>query len=87
MRPRGKPFTGTPGPGRPKGSVNKSTKDIQAFARECLESPEYRDSLKRRLQRGDAPHMETLLHHYGYGKPKETVQVDGGLSLTWLNPS
>ena len=26
---------------------------------------------------GKAPHMETLLHFYAYGKPKETVEQTG----------
>jgi len=25
---------------------------------------------------GEAPHLETLWHHYAFGKPKETVAVE-----------
>jgi hypothetical protein len=63
------------GGGRPKGVPNKATREIAAFARNLLESPEYLVSLRKRLVRGSAPHMETLLHHYGYGKPKDVLEV------------
>jgi hypothetical protein len=66
-----------PGPGRPKGSLNKATREIRDFARSVLESPEYVESLKRRLRQGNAPHMETLLHHYAYGKPRDTLEITG----------
>jgi hypothetical protein len=59
--------------GRPKGSHNKATFEIKVFARAFLESDEYQESLKRRVLAGEAPHMETLLHHYAYGKPVERI--------------
>jgi hypothetical protein len=63
-------------PGRPKGAVNKATRDIREFARECLEAPEYVRRLKARLEAGKAPHMEQLLAHYAYGKPKDVVEIN-----------
>lgn len=63
-------------PGRPKGATNKSTRDIQAFSRAQLEDPEYVAALRERLIEGKAPHMETLLAHYAYGKPKDTLSVE-----------
>ena len=69
------------GGGRPKGVPNKATREIKDFARECLEDPTYIESLKRRLKSGKAPHMETLLAHYGYGKPKEQLEIEGTLSV------
>ncbi len=65
-----------PGPGRPKGLPNKVTRDIQEFARAVLEDPDYVRELKVRLRRGKAPHVETALYHYGYGKPRETISID-----------
>jgi hypothetical protein len=41
------------------------------MARKFLSSPEYQRSLKTRLLAGDAPQIEVLLWHYGYGKPRE----------------
>jgi hypothetical protein len=64
-------------PGKPKGATSKASREIRAFARETLESPEYVASLKRRLTHGSAPHMETLLHHYAYGKPPDKVEMTG----------
>ena len=64
-------------PGRPKGARNIAAREIKASAIEMLSRPEYQASLAERLDAGDAPHMETLLHHYGYGKPIERVEHSG----------
>lgn len=60
--------------GRPKGSVNKTTRQIREIATGLVDDPAYLAKLKERLREGKAPHMETLLHYYAYGKPKETVE-------------
>jgi hypothetical protein len=52
------------------------TQDVRELARQFVEDADYRVSLKMRLKRGTAPHMETLLHHYAYGKPKETLDIN-----------
>ena len=62
--------------GRPKGAENKATRDIKQFARQCLEDPAYVQKLKERLEAGTASHMETLLAHYAYGKPKDVVDIN-----------
>jgi hypothetical protein len=68
----GRPFrNGNPGGGRPKGTPNKATLEIKAFARNFLMSDRYRRTLKRRILAGTAPHMEVLLHHYAFGKPTD----------------
>lgn len=64
------------GKGRPKGIPNKRTREIQAFAAKMLEDADYVKELAVRLRRGKAPHVETLLYHYAYGKPKETIAVE-----------
>lgn len=69
------PWCGAPGPGRPKGQIDKKNLEIRNAAREIVEDPEYRRMLKIRLQVGEAPHMETLLWHYAYGKPVDRVEV------------
>ncbi len=71
-----------PGPGRPKGSLNKTTTEVRDLARQIVDDPEYRQALKLRVSLGEAPHMETLLWHYAYGKPKETVALEGSLDVT-----
>lgn len=63
-------------PGRPKGTANKATREIKDVAQALLSRPEYRQSLQERLDKGAAPHMETLLHHYAWGKPKDTLAVE-----------
>ena len=50
---------------------NKVSREIKEIATNLLSDSGYVDSLRRRLSSGKAPHMETLLHHYAYGKPKE----------------
>lgn len=63
--------------GRPLGAVSWQTKEIRGLSRAMLEDPVYRAGLKTRLDEGKAPHMETLLHHYAYGKPKERIEHSG----------
>ena len=74
------------GGGRPKGSPNKATREIRDAARALVEDPAYRRALAKRLRNGKAPQMEVLLHHYAYGKPKETLDVDAGVvyQISWL---
>jgi hypothetical protein len=80
MRPQNKNLR-RGGPGRPKGSKNRSFADVQAVASGLILSPEYQESLRKRLLAGKAPHMEVLLHHYVYGKPVEKLEhsVSGDL--------
>lgn len=66
--------------GRPKGAKNKASRELKEFWREFFDSADYRESLKLRVSRGKAPHMELALHHYVFGKPKDTVQVEGTLT-------
>jgi hypothetical protein len=69
---------GNAGKGRPKGSQNKSTGEVRDLARALVNDPEYRRNLDVRLKRGKlAPMVESMLWHYAYGKPKETVEHTG----------
>lgn len=69
------------GKGRPKGATNKITREIRELSQGLLTDPAYLESLRRRLTSGKAPHMETLLHHYAYGKPKDTTAHEGQVAL------
>lgn len=69
-RAKGSPKTG----GRKAGTPNKATREIQEAARGLLEDPAYVSSLRDRLIVGTAGAVESLLYHYAYGKPKETVE-------------
>ena len=74
------------GKGRPKGSVNKTTQAIATLARELtFENPQYVKNLKKRLAAGKAPHMETLLAYYGYGKPADKLRLEDNRKPTLLN--
>lgn len=70
--------------GRKKGTPNSATVEIRDFARVMLENPAYRTALKARLISGKAPHMETLLYHYAYGKPREATE-DSGQDGVWVS--
>ena len=72
--PKDRPKPPNAGKGRPKGCTNKVTREIKDIATGLLTDPVYQAELRLRLNTGKAPHMETLLHHYAYGKPKDTVE-------------
>ena len=65
------------GPGRKAGAPNKVSLEVKEFSREFLMSDSYRNGLKRRVEAGQAPHMETLLNHYAFGKPREEIALSG----------
>lgn len=67
--------------GRPKGVTNKNTREIKNAATALVEDPKYLASLQHRLMSGKAPHMETLLFHYAYGKPKDITEHQGAIKL------
>jgi len=77
----GRPFVKgvprVPNAGRRKGTPNKVTTDIGEYARRILSDPIYQQNLLTRLREGKAPHMETLLSHYGHGLPHQRVEVTG----------
>lgn len=77
---KGKKKTG----GRKAGTPNKATVEIKELAQSLLEDPAYRKALTRRLRAGRAQRIEELLYHYAYGKPLQTVEVSGELTIEEL---
>ena len=69
------------GKGRPKGAVNTTTRVSREMTTRLVTDPVYVANLRERLVAGKAPHMETLLHHYAFGKPKDTTAHEGALAL------
>jgi hypothetical protein len=61
--------------GRPQGTRNRRTVELREFADEFFRSDEYRASLKRRILRGQAPHLETYLLAVCYGKPESVLKI------------
>lgn len=45
-------------PGRPKGVPNKVTREVKAWASDLFDSPEWRESARKRIIEGKAPHLE-----------------------------
>lgn len=73
--------------GRPKGSLNKVTKDIRELAQNLtIRNPAWVDSLFQRIEDGTLhPVIETQLMHYSFGKPKENVHVEGHITTARLD--
>ena len=47
-------------------------REMQLYWEQFFISADYREGLKARINKGKAAHMEILLHHMVWGKPKET---------------
>jgi hypothetical protein len=79
--PRGRPFAkGTSGNprGKRKGVQNKVTREVQALARGIVEDPAVQATMLAQARRGRlAPPVMAMLFHYAYGKPKDTVALEG----------
>ena len=56
--------------GRQPGTQNKFGREARELARRLLDDPEYWNSLKARLARGQAPRVEIHLWELAYGKPR-----------------
>lgn len=64
--------------GRSKGTKNKRSHGVEEWALELVQDAEYQMKFKERLLSGQlAPALETMVHHYAYGKPTERVEVTG----------
>ena len=55
---------------------------MQALAQGIIEDTVVQATLLNQAQRGKlAPAVMSLLFHYAYGKPKEAVELEGGLEV------
>lgn len=74
--------------GRPKGALNRRSTAGRDFALRILESPEYLESIMRRMLSDTLPPLiESQLQHYAWGKPIEktmAVDIDPADDLTTL---
>ena len=68
--------SGNPSGKRP-GTQNRTTIAAREAAALIVDDAEYRESLRARVIAGQAPHMETLLWFYVYGKPVDRVEQGG----------
>src|SRR5262245_50961622 len=68
----------TAGPGRPKGALNKVTREVRQICTSLVDNPTYQARLQQRLLSGKlSPAVEVMLWSYAYGKPKESIEVTG----------
>lgn len=73
--PKGRPKP--TGSGRQKGTQNRITRDIQAWAQSVIEDRQGRSKTLRLYQQGRlAPALVIELLHYAYGKPKDTLSIE-----------
>ncbi len=71
-----------PNSGRRAGTPNRSTREIKEIARELLDET-YFQVLRLRLLNGKcAPQIETLVHHFAWGKPKDRVEIENSGKIT-----
>lgn len=78
-RKKGTPKTG----GRQKGTPNKVTVEAKAAAEALVDDPVYRAKLAEDFQaRRVHPTIESMIWHYAKGKPKESVELSGGIKVT-----
>ena len=59
-----------------RGTTRFSQQEAKSFCRRILSTDAYRVQLEKRLLSGSLPPaLETMLWHYSYGRPVETVVV------------
>jgi hypothetical protein len=64
--------------GRKKGVPTKATREVKALAQSILEDPVVQQRMLSDAQKGKLPPpVMTMLFHYAYGKPKDTLKVEG----------
>lgn len=70
------------GKGRPKGAVNKATREIREIAQSLFDEG-YFAKVRDRLAEGKlAPAVECKLLAYAWGEPKQQVDLNANLKQT-----
>jgi len=63
--------------GRPKGVLNKTTREVRDLCRGLVEGPKYQKWLASQLEGGKlAPQLQQMIWYYAYGKPIQAVDVN-----------
>ena len=73
--------------GRKRGTPNRATGDVRECCAKLVADPAYLAALRRRLLAGElAPAVETMLWHFAFGRPKDSLEMDAnvGCQLSWL---
>ena len=65
---------------------NKASADVRVRARALVEDPVYVLSIRKRMREGKSVPLEIMLHHYAYGKPRETVEHEGAVTIKIVKP-
>jgi hypothetical protein len=79
--PKGENLIGKGGPGRPKGVKNKANSEAGEFAmlwaNGFFNALRYLENAERRILAGRAAHLESYWLPRVFGKPTETVKLQG----------
>jgi hypothetical protein len=71
-------------PGRPNGVPNKATLEAKAVCAALVDDPECQAGLAKPLKAGQlAPALEAVLWYYAKGKPKEHIEREGAMEISW----
>lgn len=66
------------GGGRPKGVLNKVTHEVRELAQTIVNDPVGLEKMRQLYRAGRLnPTIVTRLFEYAYGKPKETIALEG----------
>jgi hypothetical protein len=69
------------GKGRPKGALNKATREIRELAQALFDDAYWERCRARLLSGRIAPAVEAKLLAYAYGEPKQQLEVQGDVNV------
>lgn len=78
-RPKGQRY---PGSGRKKGTPNRISVELKTLVTELVNDRDYQHKLRQDFRaRRVHPTIEALIWNHTLGKPKETLELTGGLAI------